>query len=130
MPFIGFFLNNRIGQFIGIAILLSSAFFGWLAVHDHNLWNEATDKFNTMQQELLGKKEEEFKQKTEEITQNGDKIAEEVKRREEEAKKQLEEIERKAAEETKTEKPVTDDASPYLKSIVKQLDTTYGEKKK
>ena len=58
MPFIGFFLNNRIGQFIGIAILLSSAFFGWLAVHDHNLWNEATDKFNLMQQQILQQKQE------------------------------------------------------------------------
>jgi septal ring factor EnvC (AmiA/AmiB activator) len=130
MPFIGFFLNNRIGQFIGIAILLSSAFFGWLAVHDHNLWNEATEKFNTMQQQLLDQKKEEFKQKTEEIDQNASKLQEEIKRREEEAKKQLEEIEKKAAEETKTEKPVTDDAAPYLKSIVKQLDLTYGEKKK
>ena len=130
MPFIGFFLNNRIGQFIGIAILLSSAFFGWLAVHDHNLWNEATEKFNTMQQELFNKKEEEFKQQTVVIEDNAAKIAEENKKKEEEAKKQLEEIERKAAEETNTVKPVTDDASPYLKSIVKQLDVTYGEKKK
>ena len=76
MPFIGFFLNNRIGQFIGIAILLSSTFFGWLAVHDHNLWNEATEKFNMMQQELFNKKEEEFKQKTGEINSNADRIRE------------------------------------------------------
>ena len=50
------------------------------------------------------------------------------------SKKQLEEIERRADEETKPAipeaKPVSDDASPYLKSIVKQLDATYGEKKK
>ena len=132
MPFIGFFLNNRIGQFIGIAILLSSAFFGWLAVHDHNLWNEATEKFNTMQQELFNKKQEEFKQQTVVIEDNGAKIAEDNKKKEEEAKRQLDEIERKAAEETKPvdTKPVSDDASPYLKSIVKQLDATYGEKKK
>jgi hypothetical protein len=134
MPFIGFFLNNRIGQFIGIAILLSTTFFGWLAVHDHNLWNEATEKFNTMQQELFNKKQEEFKQQTVIIDDNANKIADEIKRREEEAKRQLDEIERKAAEETKPStpesKPVSDDASPYLKSIVKQLDATYGEKKK
>ena len=81
MPFIGFFLNNRIGQFIGIAILLSSAFFGWLAVHDHNLWNEATEKFNTMQQELFNKKQEEFKQQTVVIEDNAAKIAEENKKK-------------------------------------------------
>lgn len=134
MPFIGFFLNNRIGQFIGIAILLSSTFFGWLAVHDHNLWNEATDKFNLMQQELFNKKEEEFKQKTGEINSNADRIREIIAQQEAAAKKQLEEIEKKADEETKpttpTTTPVSDDASPYLKSIVKQLDAAYGEKKK
>lgn len=134
MPFIGFFLNNRIGQFIGAAIVLSGIFFSWLAVHDHNLWNEATDKFNTMQQELLGQKQEEFKQKTEIITDNATRIKAILAEREAEAKKQLEEIEKKADEETKpktpTSTPVSDDASPYLKSIVKQLDVTYGEKKK
>lgn len=134
MPFIGFFLNNRIGQFIGIAILLSSAFFSWLAVHDHNLWNEATEKFNMMQQELFNKKEEEFKQKTDEISSNADRIRAVIAEREAEAKRQLEDIERKATEDTKPTtpevKPVSDDASPYLKSIVKQLDQVYGEKKK
>lgn len=134
MPFIGFFLNNRIGQFIGIAILLSGAFFSWLAVHDHNLWNEATEKFNMMQQELFNKKEEEFKQKTGEINSNADRIREIIAQQEAAAKKQLEEIEKKADEETKPKTPaaapVSDDAAPYLKSIVKQLDQVYGEKKK
>ena len=134
MPFIGFFLNNRIGQFIGIAILLSSAFFSWLAVHDHNLWNEATEKFNMMQQELFNKKEEEFKKKNGEINSNADRIREIIAQQEAAAKKQLEEIEKKADEETKpttpTTAPVSDDAAPYLKSIVKQLDQVYGEKKK
>ena len=134
MPLLGFFFNNRIGQFIGIAILLSSTFFGWLAVHDHNLWNEATEKFNMMQQELFNKKEEEFKQKTGEINSNADRIREIIAQQEAAAKKQLEEIEKKADEESKpttpTNTPVSDDAAPYLKSIVKQLDQVYGEKKK
>lgn len=134
MPILGFFLNNRIGQFIGLAIFLSSAFFGWLAVHDHNLWNEATEKFNLMQQELFTKKEEEFKEQTETIKTNADRIREVIAQQEAAAKKQLEEIEKKADEETKpktpTSAPISDDAAPYLKSIVKQLDAAYGEKKK
>ena len=89
MPFIGFFLNNRIGQFIGIAILLSGAFFSWLAVHDHNLWNEATNKFNEMQQEIIAKKEQLFNQQTEVIKENADKLKEEAAQKEAEAKKQL-----------------------------------------
>ena len=43
---------------------------------------------------------------------------------------QLKAIERAALEENKSNKPVTDDAAPYLKSIIKQLDQTYGVKKK
>lgn len=134
MPLLGFFLNNKIGQLIGAAIVLSGVFFSWLAVHDHNLWNEATDKFNTMQQELLGQKQEEFKQKTEVINDNASRIKAILAEREAEAKKQLEDIEKKASEETKpstpSAAPVSDDASPYLKSIIRQLDVTYGEKKK
>jgi vacuolar-type H+-ATPase subunit H len=134
MAFLSFFMGNRIGQIIGIVVLLSGSFFTWLAIHDHNLWNEATDKFNMMQQELFNKKEEEFKQKTGEINSNADRIREIIAQQEATAKKQLEEIEKKADEETKPKTPaatpVSDDASPYLKSIVKQLDAVYGEKKK
>lgn len=134
MAFLSFFMGNRIGQIIGIVVLLSGSFFTWLAVHDHNLWNEATDKFNMMQQELFNKKEEEFKQKTGEINSNADRIREIIAQQEADAKKQLEEIEKKADEESKpktpTTAPVSDDAAPYLKSIVKQLDQVYGEKKK
>jgi hypothetical protein len=63
MPFIGFFLNSRIGQIIGLLILVSGTFFTWLAIHDSNLWNEATEKFNVMQQQVLQQKQEEFQQK-------------------------------------------------------------------
>jgi len=134
MPLLGFFLNNRIGQFIGLAILLSGAFFSWLAIHDSKLWEEATNKFNEMQATLLQQKEEEFKQKTDTINTNADRIKAILAEREAEAKKQLEDIEKKAAEETKpttpSTAPVSDDASPYLKSIIRQLQNVYGEKKK
>lgn len=134
MAFLSFFMGNRIGQIIGIVVLLSGSFFTWLAIHDHNLWNEATEKFNMMQQELFNKKEEEFKEKTETIKTNADRIREIIAQQEADAKKQLDEIEKKADEESKpktpTTAPVSDDAVPYLKSIVKQLDAAYGEKKK
>lgn len=126
----GFLFGSRIGQFISIAILVSGAFFGWLAVHDHNLWNEATNKFNEMQQQLLEKKQEEFQKQTEVISNNADQIKQDLSKQNNDAKKQLIEIERQALKETKSDKPVNDDASPYLKSIVKQLNAAYGEKKK
>jgi len=134
MAFLSFFMGNRIGQIIGIVVLLSGSFFTWLAIHDSKVWNEATDKFNLMQQQLFDQKEEEFKQKTGEININADRIREIIAQQEADAKKQLEEIEKKADEESKpktpTTAPVSDDAVPYLKSIVKQLDAVYGEKKK
>jgi len=134
MAFLSFFTGNKIGQIIGVVILLSGTFFTWLAIHDSKIWNEATDKFNLMQQELFTKKEEEFKEKTETISTNADRIREIIAQQEAAAKKQLEEIEKKADEETKpkspTSAPVSDDAHPYLKSIIKQLDAVYGEKKK
>jgi uncharacterized protein HemX len=130
MPFIGMFFGSRIGMAISAVVILSGVFFSWLAIHDHNLWNEATDVFNGMQQQLLQKKQEEFQQKTEVINQNATQIQADMAAQQAAAKKQLEDIEKQAAAETKTEKPISDDAAPYLKSIVKQLQVIYGEKKK
>jgi uncharacterized protein HemX len=130
MPFIGMFFGSRIGMAISAVVILSGVFFSWLAIHDHNLWNEATGVFNKMQDELLQKKQEEFQQKTDVINQNATQIQADMAAQQAAAKKQLEDIEKQAAAETKTEKPVSDDAAPYLKSIVKQLQVTYGDKKK
>ena len=130
MPFIGMFFGSRIGIAISAIVIFSGVFFSWLAIHDHNLWNEATDAFNGMQQQLLQKKQEEFQQQTAVIDDNAAKLKEEAAKQEALARKQLEDIEKQAAAETKTDKPASDDAVPYLKSIVKQLDATYGEKKK
>jgi len=134
MPFIGFFLNNKIGQIIGAIIVMSGVFFSWLAIHDNKIWNEATNKFNEMQQQVFQQKQEEFQQQTTQITSNADRIRAIIAEREAAAKRELENIEKKAEEETKpkspTSAPVSDDAAPYLKSIIRQLDATYGEKKK
>ena len=131
MPLLGFFFGNRIGLIITAVVLLSGAFFSWLAIHNNEIWNKATDAFNNMQQELLQKKKEEFDQKTEVIKTNADKIREAIAAQEQEANKELDRMAKKAEEETKTTvKPVSDDAAPYLKSIVKQLNEKFGEKKK
>jgi hypothetical protein len=130
MPLIGLLFGNRIATIITLVVLGSGAFFGWLAIHDHNLWNEATDAFNKMQNEVLQKKQEEFQQQTIVIDANADRLKEDAIQKEADAKKQLEDIEKQAAIETKTNKPSSDDAAPYLKSIIKQLDAAYGEKRK
>jgi len=125
-----FLLFSKIGLVITLLGVLSGTFFGWLYMHDKSITEAATNAYNAMQQQLLQKKQEEFQQQTTVIDANADKLKEEAAKQEELAKKQLEDIEKQAALESKTDKPVSDDAAPYLKSIVKQLDATYGEKKK
>lgn len=134
---IGFFLGSKVGQIIGVVILVSGSFFTWLAVHDHNLWGEATEKFNSMQQQLLNEKKEEFNKQTVQINDNAARIRTILNNRNAETQNTIGDIEKKAEEEVKptkppvaTAKPVSDDAAPYIKSIVKQLNNTYGEKKK
>ena len=134
MALLGFFMNSKIGQIIGAIIVMSGVFFSWLAIHDNKVWKEATNKFNEMQQQVFQQKQEEFQQQTTEITDNATRIRAIIAEREAAAKRELENIEKKADEETKPKTPsatpVSDDAAPYLKSIVRQLDATYGEKKK
>ena len=132
-----FSMFGRLPLIIFGVIFLIGTFWTWLAVHDHNLWNEATQKFNTMQQQVFQQKQEEFKQQTVVINDNAARIRSIINSKNNETQAALETIEKKAAEEVKPQtpakkddKPVSDDAAPYIKSIVKQLDATYGEKKK
>ena len=113
----------------GIMLVITSGF-AWLKIHDYNVWEEATAAFNKAQEELVQKKQEEFTEKTEVINDNAIRIKRALERQQEIADQNNAEIEKKAKEETKTSNPVSDDAAPYLKSIVKQLDSLYGEKKK
>jgi len=126
MPFIGMLFGSKIGLIITAVTLGIGAFFTWLAVHDSKVWKEATNKFNQMQQETLAKKEEEFKQQTTQIEDNASRIREEIARQLAETAQSTNKIEQQAAAETKN---TTNESSPYLKSIIRQLDTTYGTKK-
>jgi hypothetical protein len=125
MPFLGLLFSNRLTTTITLIVLGSGAFFGWLAVHDHDIYNKAIASFNQMQQELLQQKQEEFQQQTQVINDNGDQIKHDLEDKDRQLADANAEIERKAIEENKG----TNESSPYLKSIVKQLDKTYGTKK-
>ena len=126
MPILGLLFGSKIGIIITTVVVGTGAFFTWLAVHDSNVWKEATNKFNQMQQETLAKKEEEFKQQTGQIQDNASRIREEIAKQLAESNQTTAKIEQQAAAESKN---VTNQSSPYLKSIIKQLDAVYGNKK-
>ena len=126
MPIFGFLFGSRIGMIITAVVVFSGVFFSWLAIHDNAIWNKATDAFNQMQSEVLQKKEEEFKQQTNQIQDNATRIREEIARQLAETAQSTIKIEQQAAAETKN---TTNESSPYLKSIIRQLDATYGTKK-
>lgn len=126
MPLIGLMFGSRIGTIITLVIFGATFFFGWLAVHDNNVWNKATEAFNEAQRALVTKKEEEFKQQTEVINDDAARIRAAIQSHEDKLNDTTNQMEKDAAAESKS----TGDkqASDYLKSVVKQLDQTYGQK--
>ena len=120
-----FTAGSSLPWIIGGIVALTATFFTWLALHDNEVWNRATEAFNKMQQELVQKKEEEFVQKTEVINDNAARIRETIARREEQMNDISSGIEKQAI----TEHKGTEQASKYLKNIIYQLDQNYGVKK-
>jgi uncharacterized membrane protein YhiD involved in acid resistance len=127
MPLIGMLFGSRIGIIITVVVLGSGAFFTWLAIHDHNVKNAATEEYNRQQAEIVQKKQEEFNQQTNQINDNAARIREILKKQEEIAAQGAVNIEQKAAADSKS--AGTDQSSKYLKSIIQQLDSNYGMKK-
>ena len=121
-----FFSGSSLPWIIGAVLAAVGGFYGWLAFHDNEVWNKATAAFNQMQQEVYQKKEEEFKQQTETIDQNAGDINKAMAERNQETLDQLKTIEQKAMTESNPDKK---EASPYLKSIVKELNLQYGKVK-
>jgi flagellar biosynthesis component FlhA len=107
---------------IGGIVALVVAFGGWLAYHDHQIWNKAMNAFNEKQEALVEEKKQEFEKKTVEINDTAERIRAAI------AEQQKKESST-AANIIKNTEGGTGQASSYLKSIVKQLEQNYGEKK-
>ena len=108
---------------IGGIVALVVAFGGWLAYHDHEIWNKAMDTFNQKQEALVEQKKEEFEKKTGQINDTATRIRDAI------AAQQKKDGETAVSIIKNTEGRGTEAASPYMKSIVKQLEQAYGEKK-
>lgn len=108
---------------IGGIVALVVAFGGWLAYHDHQIWNKALDSFNTRQEQIVEEKKQEFEKKTSEISDTAARIRDAI------AAQQKKDGETAVSIIKNTEGRGTEQASPYMKSIVKQLEQAYGDKK-
>jgi len=127
MPFLGLIFGSKIGLIVTAVVLGIGAFFTWLAVHDSNVWKKATEAFNTSQNELVQKREEEFKQQSNTINDNAQRIRDEIAKQLAESNQAAAKIEEQAATDSKNKGG--EQASDYLKSVVQQLDKSYGQKK-
>jgi len=132
MPLLGLMFGSKIGTIITLVILGSGLFFGWLTWHDSEVWNKATEAFNKAQEELVAKKEEEFKQQTVVIDDNAQRIRDAIAERERELDNFERRMETTKVITTESGTTTTNDGnnqvSPYLKEVVKELDSTYGVK--
>jgi hypothetical protein len=115
--------GSSIPWIIGGVVAAGITFFGWLAYHDHEVWNKATEDFNAKQDAIVQQQKEEFQKKTTEIEDNAARIRAIIAESQKDNHETLSGIMKNA--EGKPSVP----ASPYLKSIVKQLNEAYGEKK-
>ena len=121
-----FFLMTKFGLILTLLIALSGSFYGWLYMHDKSVTEAATNAYNTMQQQIYQKKQEEFVQTTQTITNDALNIASDVNHQKQDVTNELKAIEKKAINDAEDEKRPS---SVYLKSIVKQLNEKYGVRK-
>ena len=121
-----FFLMTKFGLILTLLIALSGSFYGWLYMHDKSVTEAATNAYNTMQQQIYQKKQEEFVQTTQTITNDALNIASDVNHQKQDSTNELKAIEKKAINDAEDEKRPS---SVYLKSIVKQLNEKYGVRK-
>ena len=111
---------------ITLLTFLVGGFFGWLHMHDQNITDAATSAYNAMQSEVYQQKSEEYVQKTQAITSDAIQIASNVNQQNSSTQSNLDAIQTKAINDAPDEKRPS---SIYLKSIIKQLNITYGVKK-
>jgi len=109
---------------IGGVFALIAATGGWLLYHDSKIWNKALESFNQKQEALVEQKNQEFQEKTVVIDNTATRIRDAIAQYEIKTTETSEDIMKNV--EGDGAKP----ASQYLKSLVKQLEAAYGDKKK
>jgi predicted metal-dependent hydrolase len=122
-----FSLINSIGRIplmIAALGMLILSFFGWLAIHDHNLREEIIAEFNQKQEELLREKQEEFQKQINELNQINLDLMSKSKEKEIVIEREVITIEKEIASKDKG------NAAPdYYKELFKKMQKSFGENK-
>jgi hypothetical protein len=105
-------------------IFFIGTFWTWLAVHDHNLRIEIIAEFNAKQEELLAEKKAEFEKQMKDLQDKTSVLKKEVDDKNASLGTIATEIETVASK----SKDVNDNAAPYLKEVVKNMQKSFGEK--
>jgi uncharacterized protein YlxW (UPF0749 family) len=107
----------------GIVFFIGT-FWTWLAIHDHNLRVEIIAEFNAQQEQLLAEKKAEFEKQMNDLKDKTTILQKEVDDKNASIGTMITEIESSASR----MKDANDDAAPYLKEIVKNMQKSFGEK--
>jgi predicted metal-dependent hydrolase len=122
-----FSLINSIGRIplmIAALGMLILSFFGWLAIHDHNLREEIIAEFNQKQEELLREKQEEFQKQINELNQINIDLMSKSKEKEIVIEREVITIEKEIAAKDKG------NAAPdYYKELFNKMQKSFGENK-
>ena len=107
-------------------IFFIGTFWTWLAVHDHNLRVEIIAEFNAQQEQLLAEKKAEFEKQMKDLQNKTSVLQKEVDDKNASIGTMITEIESSASK----MKDAGDNATPYLKEIIKNMQKSFGEKVK
>ena len=107
-------------------IFFIGTFWTWLAVHDHNLRVEIIAEFNSQQEQLLAEKKAEFEKQMKDLQDKTSVLRKEIDDKNTSIGTMITEIESSASK----MKDAGDNATPYLKEIIKNMQKSFGEKVK
>jgi hypothetical protein len=114
----------KIPMIIGGITLAIASFWTWLAVHDHNIRNEAILEFNAAQEQLLSEKQAEYENQLKLLSEEANILRKEIDDKNKNLNLLTEDIEKNITS-TDGKSP----ASPYLKEVVQKIQKNFGDKK-
>ena len=115
---------GRIPLIIAAIGMLILSFFGWLAIHDHNIREEVIAEFNQKQEELLREKQEEFQKQINELNQINLDLMSKSKEKEIDLERKAVTIEKEIVAKDKSSV-----APDYYKELFNKMQKSFGENK-
>jgi hypothetical protein len=114
----------KIPMIIGGITLAIASFWTWLAVHDHNIRNEAILEFNAAQEQLLSEKQAEYENQLKLLSEEANILRKEIDDKNKNLNLLTEDIEKNIVA-----KDGKSPASPYIKEVVQKIQKNFGDKK-